>query len=262
MHWPFLSAVQRSFIRQLLHHLSQCKRTSNNEPGHSKIYWTTCVVLVLIYVDGKDTNQISWSVFLLYPYYFYPNPNPWPFFVVQDFWCSVYNLLVSMRSIIKKNLTNRCNYYIYSHKCTGIPKNYILKTKGMQLMSWSYFCMPFSQPPFSHKKWEGAFIIRGSIYNELPHDKTNKMSCAPRNDITTLVSCDRHGSDTVRSPQCNSWKVIHFSFIIWICKVCFGIFCNKTLIWYFFQTFKTTLPSSQHFIVVYKALFLLFTKNK
>ena len=25
-----------------------------------------------------------------------------------------------------------------------------------------------------------------------------------RNDITTLASCDRHGSDSILSPQCNS----------------------------------------------------------
>ena len=35
-----------------------------------------------------------------------------------------------------------------------------------------------------------------------------------RNDITTLASYDQHGSDSILSPQCNSWKVIHFSLII------------------------------------------------
>ena len=49
---------------------------------------------------------------------------------------------------------------------------------------------------------------------------TNKMTCAPsedldqpghpRNDITTLASYDRRGSDSILSPQCNSWRVIHF----------------------------------------------------
>ena len=31
-----------------------------------------------------------------------------------------------------------------------------------------------------------------------------------RNDITTLAFYDRHGSDSILSLQCNSWKVIHF----------------------------------------------------
>ena len=31
-----------------------------------------------------------------------------------------------------------------------------------------------------------------------------------RNYITTLAFYDRHGSDSILSPQCNSWKVIHF----------------------------------------------------
>ena len=31
-----------------------------------------------------------------------------------------------------------------------------------------------------------------------------------RNDITTLAFYDRHGSDSILSPQCNNWTVIHF----------------------------------------------------
>ena len=50
-----------------------------------------------------------------------------------------------------------------------------------------------------------------------------------RNDITTLASYDRHGSDSILSPQCNSWKVIHFSLIIWVYKVCIWIFYNNFL---------------------------------
>ena len=42
-------------------------------------------------------------------------------------------------------------------------------------------------------------------------DKKNSISCPDtRNDITTLAFYDRHGSDSILSPQCNRWKVIHF----------------------------------------------------
>ena len=61
-----------------------------------------------------------------------------------------------------------------------------------------------------------------------------------RND--TFASNNRHDSDTVRSPQCNSWKVIHFSLITQLCKVCCWIFYNKTYIWYIFTHLKPLFP--------------------
>ena len=61
-----------------------------------------------------------------------------------------------------------------------------------------------------------------------------------RNDISTLASYDRHGSDLILSLQCNSWT---FSLIIWDYKVCFWIFCNKFLTSHFKQL-KPTFYSS------------------
>ena len=104
-----------------------------------------------------------------------------------------------------------------------------------------------------------GFLLMSLIY-ELLHDKTNNITCTPnkdsdqprhppslislavrskgsqgsqafmrtaktlirlRNGINTLSSYDRHGSDSRLSPQCNSRKVIQFSLIIWVYKVCF-----------------------------------------
>ena len=63
-----------------------------------------------------------------------------------------------------------------------------------------------------------------------------------RNDITTLASYDRHGSESILSPQCNSWKVIHFPLIIWLYKVCFWIFCNTILSGHIFKHLKPLYP--------------------
>ena len=40
--------------------------------------------------------------------------------------------------------------------------------------------------------------------------KIQTSTLKTRNDITALAFYDQHGSDTILSPQCNSWKVIHF----------------------------------------------------
>ena len=63
-----------------------------------------------------------------------------------------------------------------------------------------------------------------------------------RNDITTLASYDRHNSDSILSPQCNSWKVIHFPLFIWLYKVCFWIFCNTILSDHIFKHLKPLYP--------------------
>ena len=75
--------------------------------------------------------------------------------------------------------------------------------------------------------------------NSYPRDGIFSQHLTTMNDsyITTLASYDRHGSDWVVSPQCNNWKVIHFSLIIWVYKVCFWI-----LIKFYLITFQTVKP--------------------
>ena len=106
--------------------------------------------------------------------------------------------------------------------------NYIILSSTdiifLQLFDYTYVCLYIWK-----QSTRQALLLKRKIY------------CL-RNDVTTLAFYNRHGSDSILSPQCNSWKVIHFpTHNMGLQGLLFEYFAiNFYLIT--FQTVKTTLP--------------------
>ena len=112
---------------------------------------------------------------------------------------------------------------------------------------------------WAHTHFAG-FVTRRLKYIPQTHQFVQEIEC--RNDITTLASYDRHGSDSILSPQCNSWKVIHFSLIIWVYKVCFWIFCNNFLSDHLSISLDHFALDSTLYSSIKSIIFVIFQTNK
>ena len=95
-----------------------------------------------------------------------------------------------------------------SHKWTDFP--HIIPTNGH---------IPKTELKIIHHKWADFTLTWRYVSQMTPmanwKEKTQGCQGQATTDITTLAAYDRHGSDSILSPQCNSWKVIHFWLIIW-----------------------------------------------
>ena len=92
--------------------------------------------------------------------------------------------------------------------------------------------------------------------------ETDVQRYLTRNYSTILASYNQHGSDSILSPQCNSWKVIHFSLIIWVYKVCFWIFCNKFLSDHLSNCLNHFAPDSTFYSSIKNIIFVIDKTNK